>query len=82
METSRQSTLLAVPGDAVVLIQGQPTVFVREGNAFRPRTVQLGDRRADQVEIRKGIKSGEQIVVAGTFALKARLLKDQIGDAH
>lgn len=82
VETSRQSTLLAVPGDAVVLIQGQPTVFVREGNAFHPRTVQLGDRRADQVEIREGIKSGEQIVVAGTFALKARLLKDQIGDAH
>lgn len=82
VETQRPATVLAIPGDAVVLIQGQPTVFVREGNAFHPRTVQLGERRADEVEVREGVKSGEQIVVAGTFALKARLLKDQIGDAH
>ena len=73
---------LLLPQEAVVLMQGQPTVFVAEDGGFEPRPVELGDKLRGKVVIKSGIKSGEKIVTAGTYALKARLLKSQIGDSH
>lgn len=73
---------LLLPQEAVVLMQGQPTVFVAEGGGFEPRPVELGDKLRGKVVIKSGIKSGEKVVTAGTYALKARLLKSQIGDSH
>ena len=73
---------LAVPDDAIILLQGQPTVFVAEGDGFAPRAVDLGEKRGGRTVVRSGVAAGEQLVVAGTYALKARLLKSQIGDEH
>lgn len=71
-----------MPQAAVLLINGQPTLFVREGEGFEPRAVELGNTAGDHVMIKSGVKAGEVVVVAGAYALKARLLKSQIGDAH
>lgn len=73
---------LLLPQEAVVLMQGQPTAFVAEDGGFEPRPVELGDKLRGKVVIKSGIKSGEKVVTAGTYALKARLLKSQIGDSH
>lgn len=73
---------LAVPDDAIILLQGQPTVFVAEGDGFAPRAVDLGEKRGGRTVVRSGVAAGEQLVVAGAYALKARLLKSQIGDEH
>lgn len=73
---------LQLPDDAVMLIQGQPTVFVAEADGFQTRAVELGDKLRGRVLIKSGIKPGERVVVAGAYALKAKLLKSQIGDAH
>ena len=32
--------------------------------------------------IKAGVKAGEQVVAEGAYALKARLLKSQIGEGH
>ena len=79
---SGKSKALLLPQEAVVLMQGQPTVFVTEDGGFEPRPVELGDKLRGKVVIKSGIKSGEKVVTAGTYALKARLLKSQIGDSH
>jgi cobalt-zinc-cadmium efflux system membrane fusion protein len=34
------------------------------------------------LRIASGLDPGEEVVVAGSYALKARLLKSQIGDEH
>ena len=73
---------LLLPQEAVVLMQGQATAFVVEDGGFEPRPVELGDKLRGKVVIKSGIKPGEKVVVAGTYALKARLLKSQIGDSH
>lgn len=73
---------LLLPQEAVVLMRGQPTVFVVEDGGFDPRPVELGDKLRGKVVIKRGIKSGEKVVTAGSYALKARLLKSQIGDSH
>jgi len=72
---------LAVPAEAVVLLQNQSTVFVASGNgAFEPVAVQLGDTRDGWVELRQGLKPGVSYVSKGAFALKARLLRSQLGE--
>ena len=72
---------LLVPEDAVVLMQGQATVFVAEHGGFEPRAVEVGDRSQGYVVLKSGVAAGEAVVVSGAYALKARLLKSQIGDA-
>jgi cobalt-zinc-cadmium efflux system membrane fusion protein len=69
---------LLLPDEAVVLVQGQPTVFVKAGEGFEPRAVELGDKLQNQVMLKAGIRAGETIVTRGAYALKARLLKSQI----
>lgn len=73
---------ITVPDAAVVLLQGQPTVFVAEHGGFEPRAVETGAGQQGRTRIRSGLAAGEQVVASGAYALKARLLKSQIGDEH
>jgi Cu(I)/Ag(I) efflux system membrane fusion protein len=61
--------VLTVPRDAVVDTGMQQHVFVATGDRFEPRPVTVGVQLADRVEIRDGLKEGEQIVAAGVFLL-------------
>ncbi|MBX9906119.1 MAG: efflux RND transporter periplasmic adaptor subunit, partial [Burkholderiales bacterium] len=82
IDTASTSKALTLPQEAVLLINGQAMAFVQEAGGFEPRAVELGEKIGGRVVIRSGVKEGEQIVVAGAYALKARMLKSQIGDAH
>ena len=81
IQTGASVKALLVPEDAVLLLQGQPTVFVAERGGFEPRAVEVGERAQGQAVIKSGVEAGEAVVVGGAYALKARLLKSQIGDA-
>ena len=72
---------LLVPEGAVLLLQGQPMVFVAESGGFEQRAVEVGDRTQGYAVLKSGVAAGESVVVSGAYALKARLLKSQIGDA-
>ena len=82
IETAARTKVIAVPDEAVVLLQGQPTVFLQSGTAFEPRAIQPGDKLRGEIIIKGGVKPGEKAVVSGAYALKAKLLKSQIGDTH
>lgn len=82
IDTPTTTQALAVGQEAVLLVNGQPTLFVRKGDGFEPRAVDLGDKVGPKVVLKGGVKQGEQVVVQGAYALKARLLKSQIGDSH
>jgi cobalt-zinc-cadmium efflux system membrane fusion protein len=82
VDTAATSKALTLAQEAVLLVNGQTVAFVQEAGGFEPRPVELGEKTGARVVVRSGIKEGEQVVVAGTYALKARLLKSQIGDAH
>ena len=73
---------LSVPDAAILLLQGQPTVFVAEHGGFEARPVELGEKLGGRTVIRSGVAAGDQLVAAGAYALKARLLKSQISDEH
>jgi hypothetical protein len=61
--------VITVPREAVVDTGLQQHVFVAVGDRFEPRAVIVGAQLADRVEIREGLKEGEQIVAAGVFLL-------------
>ena len=73
---------LALPQDAVLMIEGRPTVYLATADGFAPRRVELGARLKGHVVIASGLKAGEKVVTAGAYALKARQLKSQIGESH
>ena len=78
--TSRK--VLALPESAVTLVQGLPTVFVEESAGFEARPVEIAERSAGKVIVKSGVQSGDLVVTEGVYALKARLLKSQIGSGH
>ena len=82
LPTGATSKALTLPESAVTLLQGLPTVFVREGVGFEARAVELGDRAGGRVTVKSGLKAGEMVVTEGVYALKARALKSQIGSGH
>jgi len=72
---------LVIPEEAIQEIDGVPVVFVQDSeNEFRARTVEPGQHTDGGVEIVKGLKRGEAVVVKGGFALKSQMLKTTIQD--
>ncbi|MHB1193955.1 MAG: efflux RND transporter periplasmic adaptor subunit [Longimicrobiales bacterium] len=74
---------LAVPRDAVQLLEGDTVVWVPTGEpgSFRTQPVRLGgELGGGLVEILGGLEPGARLVVAGAFTLKAELLKGQFAD--
>lgn len=78
IEKATKSPELRLPDTALVLLQGQMTAFVAEGDGFEPRPVETGARSGDQIVIKSGLEPGDEVVVSGAYALKAYLLKSQI----
>jgi RND family efflux transporter MFP subunit len=61
---------LTIPADAVLDSGLKKTVFVDQGNGiFEPREVETGWRMGDRVEIVRGLKPGERIVISGNFLI-------------
>jgi membrane fusion protein, heavy metal efflux system len=82
--TKQPTPSLTVPDEAIVLMQGLPTVFVFEKgkDEYEQRPIQTGDKLGGRTVVKSGLEAGEQVVATGAYALKARLLKSQIGDEH
>jgi multidrug efflux pump subunit AcrA (membrane-fusion protein) len=65
IETRREPGVIFVPGSAVVSFAGVSRVYVNENGSAAERIVELGDRRGDEVEVRKGLKSADVVVTRG-----------------
>ncbi|MBU2531460.1 MAG: efflux RND transporter periplasmic adaptor subunit [Alphaproteobacteria bacterium] len=63
---------IVVPLSALIDSGNRQVVIVDRGKGrFEPRPVQVGRRGDDYVEIKEGIKPGENVVVAATFLIDA-----------
>ena len=64
--------LLAVPDSAVLDTGTRQVVIVRRGEgAFEPRAVKLGRRADGYVEVREGLRDGDNVVVSANFLIDA-----------
>ena len=66
---SAGANVITVPRDAVVDTGLQQHVFVAAGDRFEPRPITVGAQLADRVEVRSGLREGEQVVSSGVFLL-------------
>ena len=73
---------IAVPEDAIQVVEGRDIVFVRTKTGFQARDVELGTRSAGQVTILSGLQEGWRIAVANAFLLKAELGKEGATHGH
>jgi cobalt-zinc-cadmium efflux system membrane fusion protein len=78
IEKAAADRRLRLPETALVLLYGQLTAFVATPSGFEPRPVEMVERANGQVTIASGLEAGEQVVTAGVYALKARLLASQL----
>ncbi|MDH5265042.1 MAG: efflux RND transporter periplasmic adaptor subunit [Betaproteobacteria bacterium] len=64
--------VVAVPVSAVIDSGVRRVVIVQVGEGrFEPRTVELGGRSDEWVEVRSGVQEGESVVVAANFLIDA-----------
>lgn len=66
---------IALPRAAIVDANGQPTVYIQNGQSFEPVSVTLGRESGDQVEITEGLFEGDRVVTQGAPLLYAQSLR-------
>ena len=73
---------IAVPEDAVQVLEGRDVVFVRTQRGFQAREVETGSRTAGMVTILSGLQPGWRIATDNAFLLKAELEKEGATHGH
>ena len=73
---------LHVPSSSIVYTGERRVVFVDAGEGrLVPRTIEIGRRSGDDVEVTHGLEAGDNVVVAGTFLVAAEARLESIGGA-
>jgi cobalt-zinc-cadmium efflux system membrane fusion protein len=73
---------IAVSTSAIQTLEGKAVVFVRDGEAFGVREVELGGRDADWVEVKSGLLPGDVYAARNSFVVKAEIGKGSAAHAH
>jgi len=69
------AAVLSIPRSALTRVDGTAVVFVRDHGRFEKRVVEAGRSGGDRIEVRSGLREGEEIAMAGAFLLKSELLR-------
>lgn len=73
---------IAVPEDAVQVVDGKDVVFVRTRRGFQAREVETGNRSGGMVTILSGLSAGQAVATENAFLLKAELEKGEAEHGH
>jgi cobalt-zinc-cadmium efflux system membrane fusion protein len=78
----RQPADLVVPLSALQQFRDWEVVFIRIGDTYEVRPVQLGKRDAQQVQILAGLEAGDEVVVEQSYLVKADIEKSGASHDH
>ena len=73
---------IGVPFEAIQTIRDWSVVFVKYGNFFEARPVELGESDGSMVEVLHGLRRGEQYVAKNSFTVKAEIGKAGATHSH
>ncbi len=73
---------LAIKLGALQTFENRTVVFVRSGEKFEPRDVELGERDGDQVEVTFGLEPGDVYAAKNSFVVKAEIAKATAAHDH
>jgi hypothetical protein len=62
VQTAKKSGVLVVPAKAVFVENGETVAYVLGGGKARRRDIVIGIRGVDEVEIKKGLATGEKVL--------------------
>jgi membrane fusion protein, heavy metal efflux system len=86
VETASATNAVAIPDSAIVEEDGQFVAFVQvAGETFDKRTLKLGIRDGNWVQVREGLSEGERVVTKGAYAIRLASVSSVIpahGHAH
>lgn len=77
--TSFKTVDVAVPKNAVQILEDQKVVFVQGDGGFRPQVITLGIENDRLVEILDGLHVGDKYVAKGAYTFKSEILKESFG---
>lgn len=78
----QQPAALVVPLAALQNFRDWQAVFIRIGDTYEVRPVELGKRDGTRVEVLSGIKKGDQVVVEQSYLVKADIEKSGASHDH
>ena len=78
----QQPATLVVPLSALQSFRDWTVAFVRVGDTFEIRPLELGKRDATRVEVLSGLKAGDQVVVEQSYLVKADIEKSGASHDH
>jgi cobalt-zinc-cadmium efflux system membrane fusion protein len=73
---------VAISAAAIQTLEGKTVVFVRDGEGFSPREVELGGRDAEWIEVTFGLVAGDVYAAKNSFVIKAEIGKAGAGHEH
>ncbi|CAN5238826.1 MAG: cobalt-zinc-cadmium efflux system membrane fusion protein [Afipia broomeae] len=73
---------VVVKSEALQTVENRNVVFVRNGNKFEVRDVELGSRDPEQVEVVFGLLEGDKYAAKNSFVVKAELAKGSASHEH
>mgnify|MGYP000564821094 FL=1 len=73
---------VAIKSSAIQTLEGKTVVFVREGETFTAREVELGGRDADWIEVKFGLMAGDTYAAKNSFVIKAEIGKGSASHEH
>ncbi len=78
----QQPAALVVPLAALQIFRDWDVVFIRVGDTYEIRPLELGKRDATRVEVVSGLKAGDHIVVEQSYLVKADIEKSGASHDH
>jgi membrane fusion protein, heavy metal efflux system len=79
---AEQPVALMVPTSALQRFRDWDVVFIREGETYEARPVELGPRDGQNVEVTAGLRAGDQVVVEQSYLVKADIEKSGASHDH
>lgn len=79
---AQQPASLVVPLSALQTFRDWDVVFVRVGDIYEVRPLELGKRDGQRVEVRSGLKPGDLVVVEQSYLIKADIEKSGASHDH
>jgi cobalt-zinc-cadmium efflux system membrane fusion protein len=76
------SSTVAIKRSAIQRFADQDVVFVRYGDVYEPRPIELGSGDKDWVAVVRGLSVGEDYVTENSFLIKADILKSGASHDH
>ena len=78
----QQPADLVVPLSALQSFRDWTVVFVRVGDTYEFRPLELGKRDAHQVQVLSGVNKGDEVVVEQSYLVKADIEKSGASHDH